>query len=389
MIGVGPPARIAVHDPLAGEHDGAGRQLVLADAIGHERTPADDPRRREESHALAQDGAREGEPRQIFRAELLGRHAVHLGVERRLDLGVLRQQIPGPREQIRRRLMSGEEERHRLVAKLAVAHPAAVSLAVLRHEQHGEEVAAILARCTTFGDEPIDRRVESLASATEAQRHRQREALEQLAEREHAQVERLDRRGERVADLVGLALDVGVEQRLADDGERISRHLAGHVESLAVAPALGAPRRVRRHRLGVRGDARTVERGLREPALPPVQLVLARQQTLAEQHLGALEAASLVEQPAVRDEHVADLVRMTHEHDRLRGDSDAGHVAVPPREVSEQGERTADHRQRELTRVALARSGHRAEAAAPAAGRGGRRQRQTVFSRPRRRQNCT
>ena len=80
------------------------------------------------------------------------------------------------------------------------------------------------------------------------------ELLEQLAEREHAEVERFDRRAQCLADLVRLALDVGVEQRLADDGQCVRGHLARDVEPRAVAPLLGATRGVRRHRVGVRRD---------------------------------------------------------------------------------------------------------------------------------------
>ena len=118
---------------------------------------------------------------------------------------------------------------------------------------------------------------------------------------------------------------------------------------------------------------------LGEPALPKVKLVLAREQSLTEEHLGALESPSLVEEPSVGDEHVADPVGIADENDRLRSDADAGDVAVAVRELLEQRERPTDH------------GGPRAEAAARAgvARRGGESHAQTVFSSPRRRQNCT
>ena len=130
---------------------------------------------------------------------------------------------------------------------------------------------------------------------------------------------------------------------------------------------------------------------LGEPALPKVKLVLAREQSLTEEHLGALESPSLVEEPSVGDEHVADPVGIADENDRLRSDADAGDVAVAVRELLEQRERPTDHGERELAGKALARPGHRAEAAARAwvARRGGASHAQTVFSSPRRRQNCT
>jgi hypothetical protein len=322
---------------------------------------------------------------------MLGVNGIDLGVERRLDVRMLGEQIPRPRQQVGRGLVAREQERHRFVAKLAIAHAAAVSLAVLREEQHGEQVAAILPRRAPLGDQAVDRRVEPLAAALEAPRHGDRKTLEQLAEREHAEVERSDRRAERFADLVRLAFDVRVEQRLADDGERVRRHLSRHVEPLAIAPLLRAPRGVRRHRLGVRRDSSAMEGGLREPALPEMQLVLAREQPFTEQHLGAFQAASLVEHPPVRDEHVADPIRIADEDHRLRRDADARDVAVEMRELLEQLERTSDHGQRELAGIALARPGHRAESAAHAGTprHGGGRHAQTVFSNPRRRQNCT
>ena len=38
---------------------------------------------------------------------------------------------------------------------------------------------------------------------------------------------------------------------------------------------------------------------------------------VAEQHLGALEATSLVKVPMIRDEHVADEIRMVEQVERL------------------------------------------------------------------------
>ena len=47
-----------------------------------------------------------------------------------------------------------------------------------------------------------------------------------------------------------------------------------------------------------------MEGRLCQAALPQVVLVLAREESLAEEHLGALEAAPFVEETPVRDEHV-------------------------------------------------------------------------------------
>ena len=376
-------------DPLARKHDRARGKDVAVDGILLQRASSDDPRRREQSHRLGEDGARVREPREIVRAERVGRDGVDLVVQTSLDIRVLCEEIPAPREEIRRRLVTGEEERHRLVAELTVAHSAAVALGVVREEKHREQVAAILPRRATFGDEAVDRRVEPLAAATEAQRRRDGELLEQLAEGEHAEVERFDRRSERLADLVRLALDVGVEQRLADDGERVRRHLARHVERRAVAPAFRAPCGVRRHGVGVRGDARAVKGGLRQTTLAQMELVLARQEPLAEEHPRALETATLVEVATVRDEHVADPVGMAHEHDRLAGDTESGNVAVGASQIGEERERPPDHRERELTGITLARTGDGERRVPRWRVRRRAGSSHTVFSSPSRRQNCT
>src|SRR5205823_1974242 len=133
-------------------------------------------------------------------------------------------------------------------------------------------------------------------------------------------------------------------------------HLARDVEQRSVAPSLRPTRGVRRHGVGVRSDARAVKRRLRETALPKMQLVFAREQSLAEQHLRALEAASLVERAAVRDEHVADAIGIAEQDDRLTGDVESGDVAMRARQPGKEIERSAHGRQRELAGIPLARS---------------------------------
>ena len=80
-VRVGPPARIAMHDPLAHEDDRARGKHVLVDRILLQRATSDDPRRREQSHRLGEHGARVREPREIVRAERVGGNRVDLGVQ--------------------------------------------------------------------------------------------------------------------------------------------------------------------------------------------------------------------------------------------------------------------------------------------------------------------
>ena len=57
-------------------------------------------------------------------------------------------------------LVPGQKDRHRLVAHLTVGHPAAVAFLVLRHQQHGQQIAAIAGRLAPLGDQAVDDRVE-------------------------------------------------------------------------------------------------------------------------------------------------------------------------------------------------------------------------------------
>lgn len=135
---------------------------------------------------------------------------------------------------------------------------------------------------------------------------------------EEAEVERLERRGQRRADLRGLVLDVRIEQRLADDREREPHHLLAYVEHLARPPPLVSRRRMRGHRRAIRGCALAVERRLSEATLSEVELAFAREEPVAEQHLRALEASPFVKVAVVGDEDLAYEVGVVEQVERLR-----------------------------------------------------------------------
>ena len=228
-------------------------------------------------------------------------------MEAAFGLRILREQVPGPRERVGRRLVAGEEERHRLVAQLLVGHTPAVALLVHGQEEHREQVAAVTASPPALLDDAVDDAVEPRACALEAAALRERQLLQKLREREHQVAEEVHHLRERRADLVGVRLDVGVEERLADDRERESHHLFRDVERLAVAPARRSLGGELRHHARVGAYALPVEGGLGESPLAAVELALARQKPFAQETLGALQRAPLVEAAVVRDEDVADV----------------------------------------------------------------------------------
>ena len=102
---------------------------------------AEDVRRRVEPHRLLEDGERAGHRTQVLVRGSATRGRVHLRLDARARLRVLREQVQRPRQRRRRRLVPGEEEGHRLVADLLIVIDAAVL--VPRREQHAEEVAAV------------------------------------------------------------------------------------------------------------------------------------------------------------------------------------------------------------------------------------------------------
>ena len=75
----------------------------------------------------------------------------------RFAFRILRQQIPGPGQRIRRGLVPGQKQRQRFIPHLFIGH-AAPSFFVLRQQQHGEQVARILAALAPLADQPVNGR---------------------------------------------------------------------------------------------------------------------------------------------------------------------------------------------------------------------------------------
>ncbi len=177
--------------------------------------------------------------------------------------------------------MTGEEERHGLVADLKVRHRGAVF--VPRREQHAQEVAAVIALTAALTNDLVEDRVElgdgAPALHVRPCRHERRDRHER-AELSHRA---FHRDGEGATDLAGARTDLGVEQRLADDLEREPHHPLGDVEDST---------RLERRREGlaalcderrVRGDAPVREGGRDEPPLAGVNVPFAGEETPAEQ----------------------------------------------------------------------------------------------------------
>lgn len=75
---------------------------------------------------------------------------------------------------------------------------------------------------------------------------------------------------------------------------------------------------------------------LQPPALPQVKRILARQQALAHQSLGARQGAPLVEVCLMGDQNVSDVVGMAEQKKAVEPESKLGDVTAPAGEVSEE-----------------------------------------------------
>src|SRR4029453_6727066 len=98
-----------------------------------------------------------------------------------LYLGRPTEQIPGPREGVRGRLVGREEDRHCLVAHLPVGHPPAPVLVTLCHEQQREESAAISKARTALANDAVDDPIQPFARLASAAHLWNRKALKRLA----------------------------------------------------------------------------------------------------------------------------------------------------------------------------------------------------------------
>ncbi len=280
---------------------------------------------------------------------------MELGVEAGFDVGMPAQQVPGPRERVGRGFVAGEEECHRFVAGLLVAHAAAPFL-VLGEEQHGEEIAPVFRGAAPGLDQPIDRGIEPSPGLAKAPGGWQRDMLEQRGERQRREaLEELHAGRDRPADLLCFFLYLGAEERLAHDTEGESHHLLMDVDDKGrrcpgqLGPAFRGALRVLHHSAGIERDPLLVEGGLDQPALPPMKLAFASEQPFAQEILGQLETPALVKSAVLRDQQVLDQIGMVEEVNPAVSQADQGDVTVVAGHPLEQAERVAAESEQELT----------------------------------------
>ena len=84
---------------------------------------------------------------------------VQLSMQTALDLGRLREQVPGPRQGIGRGFVTGKQKRHDFVARLPVIHPLACLL-ILRQQEHREQITPLGLTCSALSNHAIDQLIQ-------------------------------------------------------------------------------------------------------------------------------------------------------------------------------------------------------------------------------------
>jgi hypothetical protein len=134
------------------------------------------------------------------------------------------------------------------------------------------------------------------------------------------------------------------------------------VELLAVLPALAREQALLHHHLAVVLDALAMKRGLRQAALPFVQLAFAREQAFAEDDFRALQGQAFDEGRLPGHEHLAHEVGMIEEEEAPRADLERRSVAVRPGELREERQRAILHRAQIGAGKPVARAGRNGHA---------------------------
>ena len=150
-------------------------------------------------------------------------HGVDLLLESPLRRWVLREQIPGPGQCQRRRLLTRQQKRRHLNPKLLVGHRLAGFL-VARRQQHGKQIAVGRRIVPALADDVIDGSPEYGPRGLELSVLRRWQPIGQ-SERPEALADMLidDRPG--MVDGGRERTEVGAEKRTEHDGTREPHHL--------------------------------------------------------------------------------------------------------------------------------------------------------------------
>ncbi len=241
------------------------------------------------------------------------------------DLRILREKHPGPGKGAGGGFVSGEEKGEGFVAELLGGHAGAVF--ILRVNQKGEKVAGVVVGIATLLDDAVDDLREIADGTLGLKIAASGKPL--WGHDEAAKVGRVfEEDVEIFADLRGIARDIGVEERFADDLESEAHHGFVQIELLVGPPGLQELGGAFGHGGGVICDAIAMEGGLHHAALAQPEFSFAGEEAVAEEMTISAEDAALDELFVVGDEDVFDLIGVKEEIGADVEEAKADDVAV-------------------------------------------------------------
>jgi hypothetical protein len=142
----------------------------------------------------------------------------------------------------------------------------------------------------------------------------------------------LEQKFERPANLLRVARDVSVKERLADNPERETHHFLMRVALFSVVPIFQHTLRILDHCRCIRSNSRAVERGLRQPPLPQPEIAFAGQQAFAKKMSVRAQNSAFDVSARVCDQYLFYGVRMIDEDGPKIDYANARDVAIVARE---------------------------------------------------------
>ena len=258
-------------------------------------------------------------------------HPLQFRMQAALHVRVLGKQVPRPGERVRGRFMTGEQQRHDLIAHLPVVHALSCLLVTRQHQQR-EQVIRVGTQPTMFGDHLLHDSVEranGLLNAAVAWRRN--------GERWHRMIdvvrERCHQRRECLTDGIRLIAEVDAEQGLAHDAQRQAHHLHSHIHGLiarrSVVPTLQHNPGGARHERSKGGKLLAMEGGLHEtPLVQPRQPVVG-EESLAKQGPEEVHEIGIFAVVAmILLQHMLDIVRVKNHVGRSQQEADRHDVAI-------------------------------------------------------------
>jgi hypothetical protein len=214
-----------------------------------------------------------------------------------------------------------------LVAHLLVGQ-ALAGLLVARHQHHRRQVAPIGPVAPVVGDDPVNDGVQAADGRVEPAVVAGGQPFQQVGRGQHALADAVEQDRQGPDDLVDdVLVEIGREQRRADDRHGQFHHLHVGLDRRVGPPRLGPRRGQPLHHLGVARDPPGVEGRLEQPAVPGVGRPAQCDQAVADERPDLLQQQAGLELRRVGDQHATNQIGAVHDVGRPRTQPDRDDIS--------------------------------------------------------------